>query len=188
LGYGLGGVYMGFKQSGFKGALLGGATGFAGTMAGGLGAGLIISALSLPLTWPVMLIGGLVAGLCGTFTSKFFLGKVFARDKIDKFKNSFKDGVIKELARMRAEDNFSETVRNQVETAFEALKTKIKTETENILNDTQNQLTNLKVELANAGLLEEKEKEGLKQILAATGEICSRADELSKQLTAVLSQ
>jgi CRISPR/Cas system CSM-associated protein Csm2 small subunit len=89
---------------------------------------------------------------------------------------------------MKAQDSFSDTVRGQIEDAFESLKNKIKTETENILNDTQNQLTDLKVELANASVLEEKEKEELSKMLSVIDSICVKADDLSKQLAAVLSR
>jgi ribosome biogenesis GTPase A len=181
-GIGAGSIYMGFKQSGWKGALLGGATGFAGMV----GAGVLATAIALPITLPVLLVMGLV----GTFTSKFALGKVFGGgiDKTEKFKDAFKDSILNELSNMKSQDNFSDSVRGQIEAAFEALKEKIKTETEHILGDTQNQLTNLKVELANASVLEDKEKEELAQMLSAIDKICVNADEMGKQLSAVLSR
>lgn len=187
VGFGLGGVYMGFKESGWKGALLGGATGFAGMAIGNLGLfSLLLPALAIPVTWPVAIIGGLAVGILSTFSSKWALNKVFAKDRIEKFKNSFKDAIKNELAKMKAEDNFSENVRKQVDSAFEALKAKIKTETENILGDTQNQLTQLKIELAQADVTRGREKEDLKQMLVTIDQICARADEISKQLTVVL--
>lgn len=188
LGYGLGGIYLGYKQAGWKGALLGGATSFAGTMAAGFGVGLLTTALAIPLTWPVLLIGGILAGVFGTFTGKWVLGKSFAKDKIEKFKSSFKEAVLKELVNMKNQDNFSENVRSQVDDAFNALKNKIRVETENILTDTQNQLTQLKVELAQNTLAGEKEKEELKEMVASVNQICSRAEELGKQLSLVLSK
>jgi hypothetical protein len=189
VGFGLGGVYMGFKESGWKGALLGGATGFAGMAIGNIGLfGLLLPALAIPVTWPVAIIGGLAVGILSTFSSKWALNKVFAKDKIEKFKSSFKEAISKELSKMKAEDNFSENVRRQVDAAFDALKTKIKTETEHILGDTQNQLTQLKVELAQADVSRSKEKEELKEMLVTIDQICTRADEISKQLTAVLAR
>jgi len=178
---GVGSLYLGFKQSGWKGALLGGATG----MAGMLGVTLLASALALPVALPVWIVGGIVA----TFTSRFALSKVFGGvDKTEKFRDAFRENILSELANMKAQDSFSDTVRGQIESAFESLKNKIKTETEHILNDTQNQLTDLKVELANASVLEEKEKEELAQMLSVIDSICVKADDLSKQLDAVLSK
>ena len=185
---GLGGALMGYRQAGWKGALLGGGTTFLGTSAALSGAGFLLGALAIPLTWPVALIAGIGAAAVGTFTGKWALGKVFSKDKIEKFKGSFKDAVRDELVRMKAENDVSENVRAQVESAFNALKDKIKTETENILGDTQNQLTQLKVELAQADSVDEREREELKNMLSELDGICARADKISRELTLVLSR
>jgi GTPase SAR1 family protein len=176
--FGIGGVYMGFKQSGWKGALLGGVTGV-GVFAFALGAVMSF----LPMLWPAMLIAGIVS----TFTTKFSLKRILSGDKTESYKEMFKDNIIKELANMKEQNDFSDTVKHQIETAFEALKKKIETETEHILGDTQKQLTNLKVELTNASVLGENEKREMTQMIAAIDEICVRSNELNKQLVSVLS-
>jgi GTPase Era involved in 16S rRNA processing len=188
VGYGLGGIYLGYKEAGWKGALLGGATSFAGTMLAGSGIGLLVTALAIPATWPVLLVGTVLASLAGTFTGKWVLGKALANDRIEKFKNSFKDAVGGELSKMKVENNFSENVRKQVDEAFEALKTKIKNETETILGDTQNQLTQLKVERAQHAVTSEKEKEELAGMLETVNAICGHADEIGKQLAVILAK
>jgi len=178
----VGGIYLGFKESGWKGALLGGATSFAGMFT----VNLIALALAIPLTWPVMIISGIV----GAVSAKFALNKIpiFKADRIERFKNTFRENFLKKLSEMKSENNFNSKVRGQIETAFEALKTKIKTETENILTDTQNQLTDFKVKKAEASIVEEKEKAELKLMLDGINEICAKAEETGKQLTAVLSK
>lgn len=188
LGYGLGGIYLGYKQAGWKGALLGGGTSFAGTMAASMGASLLISALAIPLTWPVLLVAGIGAAAAGAFTGKWALGKAFSKDRIEKFKSSFKEAVHAELVRMKAADDISENVRKQIEAAFDALKEKIRTETENILGDTQNQLTQIKVELARADSMDAHEKDELRRMLSELDAICARADGISKELTLVLTR
>ena len=188
VGYGLGGIYLGYKQAGWKGALLGGGTSFAGTMAASMGAGVLLTALSIPISWPVLLVAGIGAATVGVFTGKWALGKVFARNRIDRFKSSFKDAVHAELIQMKATDDISEAVRSQIETAFDALKEKIRTETENILGDTQNQLTQLKVELAQADSMDSRERTELKKMLSEINVICSRVDGISKELTRVLTR
>lgn len=188
LGYGLGGIYLGYKQAGWKGALLGGGTSIAGTMTASFGVGMLISALSIPITWPVLFVAGIGAAIVGTFTGKWAVGKVFEKDKIEKFRTSYKEAVHKELDRMKAEDDFSSRIKEQVDSAFGALKEKIRTETENILVDTQNQLTQIKVKLAQADSEEEREKGELKNMISDLNAICSRADEIGKQLTAVLAR
>ncbi len=188
IGYGVGGAYLGFKEAGWKGALLGGATGLAGTFGMGIGINLLLGAIALPLTWPVLIIAGAVAGIAGTFTGDFAIKKIFKNQRIEKFKSSFKEAISVQFAEMKAQDDFGEKVRTQVEEAFDALKTKIKTETENILADTQNTLTQLKVDLAENEIATEKEREELKQMLININEMVEHADKVNKQLIAVLNR
>lgn len=188
LGYGIGGAYLGFREAGWKGALLGGATGLAGTIGMGVGINLLLGAIALPVTWPVLIIAGAVAGIAGTFTGDFAIKKIFKNQRIEKFKNSFKEAVSVQFAEMKAQDDFSDKVRTQVEDAFNALKNKIKTETENILADTQNTLTQLKVDLAENEMATEKEQEELKQMLLNVNKMVEHADEVNKQLITVLNR
>lgn len=188
VGFGVGGAYLGFKEAGWKGALLGGATGLAGTLGMGLGINLLIGALALPVTWPVAIIAAAAAGIAGTFTGKFAIGKIFSNQRIEKFKTSYKDAISQHFAEMQAQDDFGEKVRTQVENAFEALKTKIKSETENILSDTQNTLTQLKVSLAENQLSAEKEQAELKQMIENVNAIVAQAENVNKQLISVLNR
>ena len=184
LGFGVGGVYMGFKEAGWKGGLLGGATAFAGFAA----VKLLAIALTIPATIPVLLITAAIGGIFSTFTSKWALDKVFPREKIEKYKIGFKDAVQKEIEKMKSQDNFSDNVRGQVDSAFNNLKEKVQNETDHILNDTQSQLTQLKVELAEKTVQSEKEKSELQKMVGEINGICNHADELGKQLALVLNR
>lgn len=189
VGFGIGGVYVGFKEAGWKGALLGGATGVGGMALGNIGVfGLLMPALAIPITWPVVIVGSLVVGALSLFSSKWVVDKTFSREKIETYKASFKAQVLEEIQRMKGENNFAETVRRQVDEAFGALKEKIRKETENILEDTQNQLTQIKVELAQQQVSGSKEKEQLDEMLESINQICVRAEELEQQLVGILSR
>ena len=187
VGFGIGGVYVGFKEAGWRGALLGGATGVGGMALGNIGVfGLLMPALAIPITWPVVIVGSLVVGTLILFSSKWVVDKTFSREKIETYKASFKAQVLEEIQRMKGENNFAETVRRQVDEAFGALKEKIRKETENILEDTQNQLTQIKVELAQQQVSGSKEKEQLDEMLESINQICVRAEELEQQLVGIL--
>lgn len=188
LGYGIGGIYMGYKEAGWKGALLGGATSIATVAGASWGVSLLFTALAIPATWPVLLIATAALGVLGTFTGKKVLDKAFAGDKIDKFKKSFEESVLSGLSKARAESHFSEDVRTQVDQAFDALKKKIRTETENILNDTQKSLTNLKVELAQSSLNSEKEEARLKNYANTVNTVAAHANEVGQQLAVIMQQ
>ena len=188
IGFGVGGIYVGYKEAGWKGALLGGATGVAGMMAGNFALGLLLPALAIPITWPVAIISFVAVGALSLFTSKFALSKAFSKEKIEHFKENFKSEVAKQIDKLKAQDNFTETVRTQVEEAFDALKKKINTETENILNDTQNQLTQIKVQMAQKETDDAHTLEEYKDMLKVIDSICLRADSLGKQLVEILTK
>ena len=183
-----GSAYLGFKDAGWKGALIGGLSGGAATFGGAFATGLVFTALGLPVTWPVLLIVGIGSSLLGTFTGKKATSMLFPSDKTEKFKIEFKKAVAAQFAEMKSAENFSEKVRTQVDTAFTALKDSIQRETENILNDTQNTLTQLKVNLAYNNTATEKEQEQLKKMISGTEKIISHAESLNSQLTAVISR
>ena len=184
IGLGVGGIYMGYKQAGWKGGLLGGATSLAGFVA----AKLLIASLAIPATWPVVLVSFAIAGLVSAFTGKWALNLAFSKEKVTRFKEDYKKAIGKELEKLQTQENFSESVRRQVDDAFNALKNKLRVETENILSDTENQLTQLKVDMAERSLSTDVERENLKKILETVDAICIRADEISKQLLVVLSR
>lgn len=183
-----GSAYLGFKQAGWKGALVGGLTGGAGTFGGMFATGFLLAAIGLPLTWPILIIAGVSSSLLGTFAGKKAIEKFFGGDNTAKFKNEFKKVVSEQFVEMRANENFSEKVRTQVETAFTALKDKIQRETESILNDTQNTLTTLKDELTTNTVTAEKEQEQLKHMVAETEKMIVHAESVNTQLDAVLNR
>ena len=75
-----------------------------------------------------------------------------------------------------------------MESAFDALKAKITTETENILSDTQNQLTKIKVQMAQKETSDAMALEEYQDMLKSVDAICLRADGLSRQLTEILTR
>lgn len=183
-----GSAYLGFKEAGWKGALIGGISGGAGTFGAMFASSLLIGALGLPLTWPVLLVAGIGSSLLGTFAGKSVIEKIFNFDNTSKFRNQVKTAILTQFVEMKANEDFSEKVRSQVEDAFNALKNKIQTETENVLNDTQNTLTQLKVELANNTVSAEKEQEQLRHMITNTEKMIEHANKVSSQLTAVLNR
>ena len=185
---GIGGVYVGYKEAGWKGALLGGAVSLVGSSAAAFGLGALIPVLSIPVTWPALIIAAIAGGAIGLFGSKWAVGKAFANDKIEKFRNNFKEAVSKELATLRSQDNITGLVRDQINSAFDALKAKINTETENILNDTQNQLTQIRVQMAQKETDDARTQEEYEAMLKAVDAICLRAEALGRQLTEILTR
>ncbi len=182
---GIGGLFIGFREAGVKGALLGGLTGLTTwlatsfllvtTIAGGgflTAAGICLMAL---------------AGLAGTFTGKFAVDKFLVDERIEKFKNSFKQSVSKQFHEMKINSDFSESVRQQVISSFTGLKNQIESETEIILKDTQQTLDDLNETKQQKKEMSDNEKIRLQSIAENVGEMLANTYNLHKTLTDILS-
>lgn len=181
--YGVGGMFLGFRESGFKGALLGGATGLAGFYATYYAAAFFATFLSLPATLPVTLCLMVVAGIAGTFTSNFAVDKILVKERIDKYKSNFKTQVKKQFHEMKMNNDFTETVRRQVFSSFEGLKVKIEKETEIILRDTQETLDNLNDLKTEKSSISQKEMERLHIIAETASNIVQDAYAVRRALS-----
>ncbi len=182
-GVGAGGLFIGIREAGIKGALLGGAAGFAGFYATFYAAFYLATFLGVTAAGPVTLCLMALAGLAGTFTGKFSVDKLLVQERIDKYKASFKQSVKKQFHEMKITSDFTETVRQQVFASFQGLKSKIEEETEIILLDTQKTLDNLNQLKADKKNMSENEKEKLHDIAEYTGALLAETYNLHKALT-----
>ena len=180
---GTGGLFIGLREAGIKGALLGGAVGFAGFSATFYAAFYLVGVLGITAAGPVTLCLMALAGLAGTFTGKFSVDKLLVQERIDKYKASFKTGVKKQFHEMEISSDFSETVRQQVYASFEGLKKKIEEETEIILLDTQQTLDNLNSLKAERKSMSDNEKIKLQNIAEYTGSLLAETYNLHQALT-----
>ena len=180
---GTGGLFIGLREAGIKGALLGGAVGFAGFSATFYAAFYLVGVLGITAAGPVTLCLMALAGLAGTFTGKFSVDKLLVQERIDKYKASFKTSVKKQFHEMKISSDFSETVRQQVYASFEGLKKKIEEETEIILLDTQQTLDNLNNLKAERKTMSDNEKIKLQNIAEYTGSLLAETYNLHQVLT-----
>ena len=177
---GTGGLFIGFREAGIKGALLGGASGFASFFLTFFAA---TTFLGVAAVGPAALCLMAVAGLAGTFTGKFAVDKLLVQERIDKYKASFKQGVKKQFHEMKISSDFTETVRQQVFASFQGLKSKIEEETEIILLDTQKTLDSLNDLKAEKKTMSDNEREKLQTIAEYTGALLAETYNLHKVLT-----
>lgn len=180
--YGVGGVYLGFRESGVKGALLGGATGLAGFYATYYAAMFFAGFFGLTGGLPITLVMMAFAGIAGTFTSNFAVDKILVQERIDKYKTNFKANVKKQFHEMMLNNDFTETVRRQVFSSFDSIKSKIEEETEIILRDTQETLDNLNDLKAEKSEVSQKEMERLHVIAETASKLVQDAYAVRKVL------
>lgn len=177
---GIGGLFIGFREAGIKGALLGGVTGLTAWVAtsvvlvSAFAGGAFLSAAGLCIM--------AIAGLAGTFTGKFSVDKFLVQERIDKFKASFKSQVKKQFHEMKINSDFTETVRKQVYTSFSTLKEGIEEETEVILKDTQKTLDELNEQKTRKKEISDSEKMKLQGIAEYTGSLLAETYNLHKSL------
>ncbi|MCR5143581.1 MAG: dynamin family protein [Ruminococcus sp.] len=176
--FGVGAAFLGFREAGVKGALLGGVTGLIS-----FSSIFFTTVLALSPAWPVALCVMAVAGFAGTFSAGFAIDKLLVNERIDKYKNSFKQQVKKQFHEMRLNNDFTETVRRQVYSAFDGLKSKIEEETEIILRDTQETLDNLNALKTEKNDVSEREMDRLHGVAERAGAIVSDAYAVRKAVT-----
>ncbi len=181
--YGVGGMFLGFRESGMKGALLGGATGLTGFYATYYATMVFAGFFGIAATLPVTLFLMAVAGIAGTFTSNFAVDKILVKERIDKYKSNFKTQVKKQFHEMKLNNDFTETVRRQVFSSFEGLKKKIEEETEIILSDTQETLDNLNDLKMQKSSVSQKEMERLHNVAETASRIVQDAYAVRKVLS-----
>lgn len=179
---GLGGAYQGFKQAGWKGAMVGGAVGLGVTY----GSVVLLASLAIPFTWPV----AIAAGLMGTLASRFAIGKVFnsSETQIINFRGKMKDAMTAKFEEMKRENDMAKRVEEQTAMAFNALMEHIDEETETILRDTESTLVDLQEKITENKVLAEKEQTDLAQMVKSVVQITDMAAELNREIQTVLSK
>lgn len=181
--FGTGGMFLGFREAGVKGALLGGLTGLTGFYATYYAAVFFAGILGVTTALPATLCLMAIAGLAGTFSANFAIDKILVKERIYKYKSNFKTQVKKQFHEMKLNTDFTETVRRQVNVAFEGLKGKIEQETEIILRDTQETLDNLNELKNEKSSISEREMERLHSIAETASGIVSSAHSVRRVIS-----
>lgn len=170
---GWGGLWMGFKEAGLKGAAVGGVAHF-----GGLVAGLMVASMVTALTWPVTVVVGVLSMLGGREVVKF----VFAGERVENFKASYQQAVLVEVEKQLRENPIDRKINEQISEIFTTLKQKVRQEVDVLLDNTQNTLTELYTKRERNEVLSEQQQRDLNQMSTETQRILGNAQRLSKQL------
>jgi hypothetical protein len=181
-GYGIGGIYMGWEKGGVTGAAIGGAAGLLG-MVGGMGtAALMMGALGIVVAGPALLVAGVVGVVASTFSSKFVLGKMFAPDHAQKFRESFADAVSAQIEAMKGNGDFARQVWEQVTSAYGGMMESVERETESVIRDTEATLASLNEQFTTNKVTTEHEREALREMAEGCADMLRGADHLNRQL------
>ncbi|MDD6991867.1 MAG: dynamin family protein [Oscillospiraceae bacterium] len=182
---GIGGLFIGFREAGVKGALLGGLTGLTTWLATSFL--LVTTVVGGAFLTPAGICIMALAGFAGTFTGKFAVDKFLVQERIDKFKVNMKATVKKQFHEMKINSDFTESVRQQVYNSFSGLKAQIEQETEIILKDTQKTLDDLNDVKQQKKVMSDNEKIRLQGIAENVGGMLADTYNLHRALTEILS-
>src|SRR5262249_3642702 len=107
---GFGGIWSGYREAGAKGA----AVGAVGSMGIFFGYGMLMGMLSLPITWPAVI----VVGVLSFFTGGWLTRKIFGGNQVKLFKETYKAHVLEEITRQLQTRDFGQTVDGHIVQTF----------------------------------------------------------------------
>ncbi len=180
------GAYLGFKSNGWQGALLGGGIGLAGSLGGAVALAVLTTALAIPLTAPVVLIGTCLSGIAGSISSHFILKNKMNERQLETSRQEIRKTLGEMLDKMESESTIAADVRGYVSECFAQLKGQLESETSAMLDDTGAQLVNLKKERAEDESAGARRAEAMKRMCAELDAIYQRAESLGDQLQQAL--
>lgn len=173
---GAGGLYQGFKKAGLKGALVGGIGSYVGVWGT---AALLGSVLS----------GGwllLVCVLMGKASGSWILDKFFHTDTVGILKEKLRKVISDELEKSKSSFDYAAEVRKQVDKMFSAAKENITKESDELIDRTQNQLAQLKVEITSSTIEKDTEMKRIESVARQIADIYEKTEEIDNQINALI--
>lgn len=171
---GLGGVWAGYREAGAKGAAVGGA----GSIGTAFTAYVAAIMLGLPLGFPVFV----AVTVLSMFAGRELVKVVFGEDQVNNFKESYRKAALQEIAKQLKENRIERKVNEQISEIFYKLKQQVRQEVESRLDNTQNQLFELREKRSRQETLTEQERQALIQMGTETQRILDNTQRLSQQL------
>jgi predicted GTPase len=175
---GFGGVWSGYRQAGLRGSLAGGAASF-GTL---FAAGMVLAALSLPVSLPVIIALGIASILPGAYAAKW----AFPKDRVERFRLSYKEAMLNELDQALTKADLKAQVQDQVRNTFENLRDLVSKEVDASLGDAERTLLTVRARYERESALSDAERKEIDGIEKETQRIGDAASRLSKQLVKIM--
>ncbi len=191
----LSGLYMGYREGGWKGMLTGGVIGGVssaavtyGTATIGFGIASILGVTAAPVLVGLALIASLTGALSGGYLSKLAVKKLFGNKNIEKIRESLREHLKDEFSEMRKNMDIEQRLQEQVNTIFGRLSGLVYSETENVLFDLEKTLSGLNQQLAEHRGMAEHEKAELLSKMKELNVISQFSMELNKSLLGAMAK
>ena len=185
----VGGFLTGWREAGGKGAAVGGAAGMGAAFATWVGGVVLVGVLGIPITLPIALPIILAGGIMSAFGGKWAARTIFSAERVDRFKDSYKEAVLKKIELDIGEKKFEfvRQLKQQVDTAFEALKKHVHVELGSQIAQTRQTIEDLRGKQARTQTEIELELKHLVEVRLDVEKIQSRALAKSKELREITS-
>ncbi|MFH1465170.1 MAG: dynamin family protein [Pseudomonadota bacterium] len=183
----LGGVWGGYREAGFKGAAVGGVAGIATGFGALLGAGMVISALSLPLTWPVTIPAMILVGVSSFFGGKFATRMIFRGAEVEAFKRTVQERAIEQLRASFAGSglDMQRGLHAHIQEAFGALRQRLDQELGGSIEQTQRTLDDLSANIHRSAAVREHELARLAVITEEVEAVRRRSQALAARVAQI---
>jgi GTPase SAR1 family protein len=157
------------------------AIGTVGSISTAVAAGLVATAIGLPVTFHFVVAVGILSIFTG-FTGSHLSKKIFASDRVASLKSSFYQLVLKDLEQQLHTSSLQTKVDRQIDDTFNALKQRLNSELESLLDNTTSTLTQLGAKRGRQEVMNEHERQELEKMHQKTEQIINHAKELSRQI------
>ncbi|RXH54216.1 dynamin family protein [Granulicella sibirica] len=174
---GFGGIWSGYREAGFKGAAVGGVASVGTFFVGGL----LLGAISLPLSLPIMI--GL--GLISIFTGGKMARWAFSEDRAERFMTRYRKEILQRIDEEVRSRNLSHSVDENNENLFATLKDRLIGELSRSIDQTQATLDGLRDNRARNEVLDQRSRQESEEIRDEVIAIRSKALRLSNQLAEI---
>lgn len=178
--FGVGGLVNGWRENGWKGALVGGGVGLATGFGAYMASALALAALgvaAVPLL-PCMMIGGLVS----TFAGKKAVRAIFKKDdnaqKSDQIRKGLREHVEKVMAQLKGENVLESWLRDTTDNLYNKIASDLENEWENSLSSFENAIAQLKID-------RQKGESEIKFILSEMGKLQKKLYEAMETINPV---
>lgn len=176
---GITGIWTGYRKGGNKGAVIGGLAGMGITY----GIYSVIAIFAIPLTLPLFV----VAMILGALGGGQVVEHVMSGQMIKNFRERYRKQVHEQIAQQFAAQGITTKVNDEITTTFNKLKAVFSEEIEEVLDNTQKTLNDLRDKHAHNVALTDEEHRDLAEIRAQTQRIQGNAQRLAEQIVAIQS-
>jgi hypothetical protein len=183
----VGGAFSGYQVAGLKGAATGAAIGVVSGFGAVVASGLVIGALGLPLTWPVIIPALLISGLASSFGARRLTRALFGGDQVKTFRDKFREATVGQLEQDSAARvaGVEKAVDEQVTGVFDALRARVQTDLGGVVEQTKRTLDDLRTQRTRSGAQAEQELADLDQLVREVSATETRMRQVATDLRAL---